>query len=312
MTECERIVNEGILPESYFQEEVKCDFLVEPLRKRIWAIELDLLLEFDRVCKKNHLRYFLTGGTLLGAIRHNGFIPWDDDIDILVPRDDFEKLLLLKDEFHYPYFFQTPVTDPGYYFAFPRLRNSRTSAIQRPFCDCGYNMGIFIDILPLDFITYDDAGRKMFDQLTKLLIDSSTSMKAACKYLNKRDEERVNNLPAQDPIERYHEIHRLATSMKDSGSSFCFPSTGVVYGFERTVYRWSDCSDTIDGIFESYHLPIPIGYDNVLKTIFGEYTKLPPLEERGGWHGSIWFDTERSYLEVKQNPRYQEWACSIY
>ena len=71
MTECERIVNEGILPESYFQEEVKCDFLVEPLRKRIWAIELDLLLEFDRVCKKNHLRYFLTGGTLLGAIRRD-------------------------------------------------------------------------------------------------------------------------------------------------------------------------------------------------------------------------------------------------
>ena len=82
-----------IVRRSFFDEEIRCDFLVTKERKKIWAIGLDLLLEFDRVCKKYNLSYFLIHGSLLGAIRHNGFIPWDDDIDVAMLRSDYNNLM---------------------------------------------------------------------------------------------------------------------------------------------------------------------------------------------------------------------------
>lgn len=86
MTECERIIKEGILPESFFEPETICDFYVDETRKKIWAVLLDLLIKFDKVCKKHGLKYYLAYGSLIGAVRHQGFIPWDDDIDICMNR----------------------------------------------------------------------------------------------------------------------------------------------------------------------------------------------------------------------------------
>ena len=85
MTECERIINDGILPESFFKEESLCDFPVTKERKKIWAVNVDLLCRFDSVCRKHHLRYSVAFGSLLGIVRHHGFIPWDDDIIIRLP-----------------------------------------------------------------------------------------------------------------------------------------------------------------------------------------------------------------------------------
>ena len=84
MTESERIIKEGILPETFFEPESRCEFYVDETRKKIWAIELDLYLELMRVCKKYDLTIWADGGTLLGAVRHNGFIPWDDDMDLIL------------------------------------------------------------------------------------------------------------------------------------------------------------------------------------------------------------------------------------
>lgn len=95
MTECERIIKEGILPASFFEEETICDFLVTKERKKIWAVLLDMLIQVDRICRKHNLKYFMAFGSLLGVVRHNGFIPWDDDIDICMPRDDYEKFIVI-------------------------------------------------------------------------------------------------------------------------------------------------------------------------------------------------------------------------
>lgn len=115
--------------------------------------------EFDRVCQKHNLTWFADYGTLLGAVRHQGFIPWDDDIDVSMFRDDYMRLLAVApDEFTEPYFFQNTYTDI-LVTVFSKLRDSRTTAIEFPDIP-DMNQGIFIDIFPLDDATspHDDGS----------------------------------------------------------------------------------------------------------------------------------------------------------
>ena len=100
---------------------------VSPKLKALWDVELDLLTQFKKVCEKHNLRWFVDGGTLLGAVRHSGFIPWDDDVDIIMPYDDYCKLCSLSNEFEEPYFLQTWKTNKGSHPFLSRLRRSDTT-----------------------------------------------------------------------------------------------------------------------------------------------------------------------------------------
>ena len=143
------------LRESFLKSEIRCGHEVTTEVKSLWRIELDLLEIFIGICKKHNLRYMAFGGTLLGAVRHHGFIPWDDDIDICMFREDYDKFLkIAATELPDGIFLQTPVSDPEYLFGFTKLRNSNTAAlenylIKKHFC---INQGIFIDIFPLDYL----------------------------------------------------------------------------------------------------------------------------------------------------------------
>ena len=150
MTEVERIMSKGAFPEDFLKEETRCEFRITEKQKKIWMIELDMLMEFMRVCEKHGLKYYIVFGTLLGTIRHNGFIPWDDDIDVCMPRDDYERFLKLADEFEAPVFLQIPETDPGYFYSHPKLRNSNTTGFSDIRGCFGFNSGLWIDIFPLD------------------------------------------------------------------------------------------------------------------------------------------------------------------
>ena len=106
MTECERIIQQEILPEVFFRAEIVDGFEVAEQIKKVWAIEIDILLQLDKICKRHSLRYFLIFGSLLGAVRHNGYIPWDDDLDVCMPRKDYEEFIrVAQAELKMPYFF---------------------------------------------------------------------------------------------------------------------------------------------------------------------------------------------------------------
>ena len=105
MTEVEKIIEKGVIPSNFLEPEIICDFYVDEKRKKIWAIGIDLLIQFDIVCRRHNLRYSLAFGTLLGCVRHHGFIPWGDDVDVVMPREDYESLKKYKSEFETPYFF---------------------------------------------------------------------------------------------------------------------------------------------------------------------------------------------------------------
>lgn len=162
-------------PETYYNEETR-PFVVDRQRKRFWIALLDLLAEFDRVCRAHNIEYSIDAGTMLGKVRHNGFIPWDDDIDVIIMRSEYEKLLKVADkEFKEPYFFQTMQSDPEAVRGHPQLRNSSMTAIMKDELKNGkaiynsFNQGLFLDVFVLDGIPDDsDERTAYFSELTFL------------------------------------------------------------------------------------------------------------------------------------------------
>ena len=202
MTECERIIEQGILPESFFEEELKCGFLISKERKKIWAVLLDLLIKFDSVCKEHHLTYCFTDGSLLGAVRHKGFIPWDDDLDVSMPRADYEKLQTLGGEFGDPYFLQTPYTDKGYFYSFVKIRNKNTTGLSKAFMYQGFNDGLFLDVFPLDEVD-SEQGEMVYNKLRELVISNSAYMKLSNPNYSESEMEKIKQLASDNPLKTY-------------------------------------------------------------------------------------------------------------
>lgn len=294
MTEVERIIKEGIIRKDFLKSETICDFFVDEKRKKIWAIEIDLLLQIDRVCKKYGLRYFLMWGSLLGAIRHEGFIPWDDDLDIALPRKDYEELLKHAHEFSNQYFLQTPETDSGFYYSHAKLRNSNTTALDYPFLFQGFNMGIFIDILPLDYFD-ETEGERIFEDNKKLISEVNVAMRLTHPYLNARDKERVAAYHGGNPLETLSKMNSNSLACKHSSKvSFLGVST---YGLKRNLWNAADFEEIKECNFNGITTRIPCNYDHILTVAYGDYMRMPSKEERGTWHSNVVFIPDVPYKE---------------
>lgn len=300
MTECERIIEQGILPESFFVEEERCGFLVTREMKKIWAIALDQLLKFDAVCKKYNLKYFLSYGSLLGAIRHKGFIPWDDDMDVLMLREDYDKLLTLGKEFQYPYFLQTPYSDPGYYFSYAKMRNSNTTCITTQFRFQKINWGQNFDIFPLDNFKLD-GGHEFYRKIALLGTDLSNYMRSSNPNPTSEEEKkRIQSYSGRNPMEIYDEIQKMGQIYNDEDTDYVAVTTAYLYGFEKGVFKKEDFLEAKEVPFECITSYVPNGYDRILKTAYGDYMQYPPIEKRGVWHSNIIYNPDISYLEEQK------------
>lgn len=298
MTQIERILKEGVITKDFLKEETVCDFHVSEQLKKTQAIGLDMLLKLDSVCKQNNLRYYLAYGTLLGAVRHKGFIPWDDDVDVIMPREDLEKLLTMPDAFEYPYFLQTPETDKGYLGSLTRIRNSETCWFQKLWGATGFNSGMLIDIFPLDNYVIEEI-EETFKQIDFYNSYNSAFMKIAGNNINEKGRKILLNNLDLSPKQAVAKIRELATKYRYTNTkhvTVCV-TTGIS-PWDRLVWEKSDFEGTVDVSFCGYTFPGPIGFDRVLRTTYGDYMELPPLEKRGNWHQ--WYEPfeDRSYLEV--------------
>ena len=133
----------------------------EELRK-LQAIELELLIEFDRICRKHHIRYTLTGGTLLGAVRHGGFIPWDDDADVSMLRAEYERFRkACEADLNERYYFQDMHNTKGYRWGYGKLRKKGTLFLRENQEHMPYEQGVFIDIFPRDGVPDGRISRKI-------------------------------------------------------------------------------------------------------------------------------------------------------
>lgn len=136
--------------QSFFEEEVRWDHVVTAEMKKVWAVEIEILTEIERICKAHGLTYYAAYGTLLGAVRHQGFIPWDDDLDIVMMRPDYEKFRqIARTELKSEYELQEEIS-PYLTRSFYKVRDGRTTAIEFWNLPKEYNQGIFVDIFPFD------------------------------------------------------------------------------------------------------------------------------------------------------------------
>lgn len=298
MTECERIIKEGVLPTSFLKPETICDFYVDEIRKKIWAIELDLSIKFAEVCKKHNLRYWGDGGTLLGAIRHNGFIPWDDDMDFIMPREDYDKLTIIAlEDFGEPYFLQTPHTDPGYGFSFAKLRNSNTTCIPRVFQKAGFNHGIHIDIFPLDSVcleTFEEEKKAITEHIMR---NSSYMKRNSVEMLNDRQLQNYRKYQTNDPVAEYDAIHEICSNPAHNGSGYVANATVTSLKSSAQIWKAEWFEKTIMHRFETIEIPMPSEIDFRLKAQYGNYMQFPSPEKRGSWHSDVIWDADRSYKE---------------
>ena len=257
MKEYERIIQSGLVNTDFFKEEEKCGFHVTTKRKKIFAVLLDILVKFDSVCKKYNLRYYLIYGSLLGAVRHNGFIPWDDDLDVAMPRSDYEKFITLSNEFQHPFFLQTPYTDPEYFYTPARIRNSETTGVVKMFENAGFNQGIWFSIFPLDYWD-NNGGEERYLQIRKLVMHNSTYMRLKNPNLGAKDKARVKAYLAEqrNPLRDYEEIQRIASSCKDCNSKYVMTAVITQGTYRQKLLNAKDFSSVVylefEGIKKEY------------------------------------------------------------
>lgn len=297
MTQIERILEEGIITEDFLKEEVICGFKATRELKELQAIEFDLLVKFDEVCRKHKLTYYISGGTLLGAVRHKGFIPWDDDVDVLMPREDYDRFSKMVNAFEYPYFLQTPETDKGYLYSITRIRNSETSAVFPIRAGFGFNFGIWIDIFPLDKCVLEDR-EEIYQEIDMLNSFNSAYMKIPQKEINKKGIDLLRNHTDLSPQQALNRITELAKKHINDDTEYVSEYTTTVYNWKKLVWKAADFAETIQMPFCTRSFPVPAGYDNILKVSYGNYMELPPIKDRGVWHSGHIYDPNRSYRDV--------------
>ncbi|MBR1456677.1 MAG: LicD family protein [Oscillospiraceae bacterium] len=291
------------LPEGFLEEEERCGYRVSAQMKQLWAVQLDLLAQLQQVCQRHGLTYYADSGTLIGAVRHGGYIPWDDDIDIVMKREDYDRLLALgPEEFREPYFLQSAYSD-GFTRGFARLRNTRTTALTRFDFGKDYDHGIFIDIFPLDELP--DGGLRRALWLLRVKVTSRLMVmgvfyeperlknpveKAACRALRccfAKDGRLLRY------FRRYEKLCAKYNGRGGRGISY------VAYSHGKRKHLWERASfeRSHETPFEFTHINIPDGYDARLRTEYGDYMT---IRRTPTVHGDMVFDAGLPYEEYEK------------
>ncbi len=251
-------------------------------------IELDMVQKIDEVCRNNGIHYYMVGGTLLGAVRHKGFIPWDDDIDIAMPRKDFEKFCSVMAEENSVYQVQFFDNVKEYGYASPKVVDTRTVLIDYKLGTGKETSAVFVDVF-----LYDGMGEsrkkagiyywflKCFKKmvfLSKRNYKMESFLKtivfffpcAFCKMIG---------------VTKLNRLYNRLCAKRDFYTSQYVACAAGRYGsgeiLERTVFE-----KTVPMEFEHLTLQAPQGYEAYLKSIYGDYMTLPPEEKRVSNHSS--------------------------
>ncbi|MCI8614060.1 LicD family protein [Parablautia intestinalis] len=279
-------------PQEFFLEETREGFTIDSTMKSFWAAELEVLREVSEVCERHNLQWYAAYGTLLGAIRHNGYVPWDDDMDIWMKREDYNKFLeVAPKELPGDFVVESPQTEKGYTQFHSCVFNAISISLEeerlREFHGCPFATGI--DIFPLDFLPRDEEEKESQFSLYYLI----ALMIELIQKTERDDEDEESLREAFDTVEEVcgvtfereladtekrddliSEIYRLANQLctcygEDDGDYL------VMYmdyaRWAHKIYKKEWFEEAVLHPFEGLMIPVPIGYDDILKTIYGDY-----------------------------------------
>ncbi len=263
---------------------------------KLKQVQLEMFKTIIKICNKYNICYFCFGGTALGAVRHSGFIPWDDDIDVAMKRKDYERFIKIAPKELPPYYFlQNYKTDPDFRLPFAKIRDSRTTFIETSARNLKINHGVYIDLFILDGFPDKKKQAKNLYRLNKLTRgycakdDVSTRSKKAnfLIFLSKfyfmfRNTSKV--------IEHF-ENKCKKNDFDNCERGICF---GSIYGL-KDMWPTSWFNGISKFLFEGIEVNLPKDYDKYLKQIYGDYMQLPPESKRIAHHYCDVIDFEKPY-----------------
>lgn len=240
---------------------------------------------FDKVCRENDIKYSLIGGSLIGAIRHKGIIPWDDDIDIILDKNNYDKLIYVFEnkEFDDTYKLVNYKNDKSFFFPFSKLMNTKTKVIEHNSHKKIENYGIFLDIFYYVNMPNEYKMQKKYFRSIKLInsLLSITDPKEKGINIMRRILRFSKNLIAKVIGDnRIHNIQEKNMNKYLNYSCDYIVSNWPVYDMNKEIQEKKNIKEYIDADFEGIKAMIFKNYDNILKNTFGDYMKLPPEDKR--------------------------------
>lgn len=318
-----------ILVDNIDRDEMRNGFLVTSHRKKLWNVQLNLIKEFDRICKKHNLRWFAAGGTLLGAARHKGYIPWDDDVDVVMLRPEYEKFRrIIASEIKPPYLldiwynyrreddepseltdmslplitnkhFQTyyPICFP--FFPLIKIRDTRTFMLEHPGVN-NVHQSIFLDVFPLDVLPpfVEEQQRTNFE-IARVIYAATINPNLIRDAMQKNQRLLVDYDSLKKFIKLPYKQRGMQLENLLAKNFFQTERIGDMRDWciiqKRKFYHLKDFSDVTYLPFEKTELPAPVGYDSVLTDFYGDWRK-PVIESAH----SRFYSTEISWDEYFQ------------
>lgn len=265
--------------------------------------QLEILEVIKKICDDNEIKFSLFAGTALGAVRHNGFIPWDDDLDIVMSRNDYIKFKkVCERKLPEQYFYQDYHTDIGFTQCFAKIRDNNTTYIEQGTEKLKMNRGIFVDIFPFDVVPKSYIKRKIqyIYACFNLLLSRGTPSTNDGKLMYIITKILLEIIP-----DRYHYklksiCEKQILKYKDDKNGELAELTST-FGLLKKTYPSNLFKNLTEVNFENKKFPVFSDYDKYLSIKFGDYMKLPKEEERICKHKPVICDTNKSYKEYLLN-----------
>ncbi len=249
--------------------------------RQLQLTELELLQEADRIAKKFHIAYCIIAGTMLGAVRHGGFIPWDDDVDIAMLRSEYERFreACKKELDPSKFYFQDHTVTEGFRWGYGKLRRRGSLFLREHQEHMPYEQGIFMDVFPLDPVPENRLGRSLKNLecfLVRKLLWARVGKKADWNPFRRLVYAALDRVPEKRILEYYDGMIERSKSCRSSWVRILmFPTPNEAYGYQARWYQGGE-----DILFEGKPFPGVKDADEYLRFKFGDYMTLPPPEKR--------------------------------
>ena len=303
---------------SYYEDEVRDGFYISGMMKRAWAASIEVLEEIDALCQKYHIKYFADAGTLLGAIRHKGFIPWDDDLDIGMLREDYTRFLeVAKMELPKDYALLSMHTEPDYEEIFARVVNRKQVSFASDDLAKFHNFPfvVGVDIFPLDYVAPNEEDENVRRKMARIVYDVAKHAEPGVKVKGLEKLIRQVEQCCKVSINRKGHVRnqlmllleRLLTMYKaEEATEVAFMPIWIEK--DSNKFKKECFNDVIEVDFENIKIPVPTMYDAILRKKYGDYMKLVHNWE---FHDYPFYGDQMKYLEEHANIKYPKYHVTL-